>query len=425
MSLVGFAALLLQFLFSPPFQTVPADVLPSSPQASSGVLRAKIEFPAREAEDAELDVFGGDHVRIRRRGSSETVDFDDIQSIRLQDDANISPPRDDAMLVRLVDGTQLHASSIQSADQQLTLAIGSRQLTLATEYVSSIRFGSLSDDRLAEWRQYRDSEASSDTLVVRQPTGALTKIEGIVLGIAADGVQFEFGDSKIPVPFARLAGIRFFTSVGPPEGRAAGHILDGLGNDWAISSLTGPHRSDESKADDAFNVRVRLLAGIDVEIPVAELVVIDLATGSTMFLADLAPLRRTAKTLFDFPVADLNQDSLFGDRRLPPHTIPGSSLGPSLEFIGSGQTTFEIPDGFSKLQGAVEIRPQGDKFTPCTVKILVEGELLWSQRLAENNAPVRFELSVPANQRLSLVVDANSEIPTGDVVRWLAPRLMK
>jgi hypothetical protein len=158
--------------------------------------------------------------------------------------------------------------------------------------------------------------------------------------------------------------------------------------------------------------------------PLTSLLAIDFSLGSTKYLADLTPMRQSVQTPFDFAV-DLPLDKVLGAGPSQPVNIPGKAVGPSLRFVGSSEATYLIPEAFTRFMGSVELRPPGEKFTPCRVQVFLEGKLLWDQQLTEAQAPLDFDLPVQEDQRLRLVVSAASSVATGDVVVWREARLLK
>ena len=165
--------------------------------------------------------------------------------------------------------------------------------------------------------------------------------------------------------------------------------------------------------------------GVRVDVDYDALLSIDFSAGNMRFLADLEPIHQSSSSLLDLGVDLSAEEQLFGMRPTPPQNLPGRLLGPGLEFFGSGQASFRVPDGFSKLMGAVELKPPGSKFTPCLVQIDVDGKIVWEEKLSQPRQPTEFDITVAGDQRLTLIVRATSPLPTGDVVRWQEPRLLK
>jgi hypothetical protein len=59
------------------------------------------------------------------------------------------------------------------------------------------------------------------------------------------------------------------------------------------------------------------------------------------------------------------------------------------------------------------------------VQILVERKVVWEKRLTELRHPIDLELPVASDQRIQLVVKAESALPVGDVVVFRDLRFLK
>ena len=351
-------------------------------------------------------------VILRNLGKQQVVPTSDILSARFK---NPIAEQSRGVRLELIDGSQITGNSIRSDGERLTIDVGERQFGLSAKAALTMQLRDLSVEETKGWQAISQSVVNSDVLVIYQAAGTLTKIEGVVLGIADEKVKFEFSGQTIDVPFSKLAGIRFFVSDNARRPPISAVVVDTRGNTWITTAM------ESNASGDAMTLSLQ--CGVEQSIPMAELAEIDFSYGSLKYVADLAPIRSTATPLFDFGVP--GESDLFGARRVAAQNAPGRSVGPSIEFLGSGEATYRVPDGFSRLRGSVELRPRGRTFTPCRVQIFMESKLLWEENLSQTRTPFQYDLAVEGDARLRLIVSTNSKTPTGDVVVWQEPKLLK
>ena len=93
--------------------------------------------------------------------------------------------------------------------------------------------------------------------------------------------------------------------------------------------------------------------------------------------------------------------------------------------LGSGSVTYRVPDEYTSVAGSVYLAPEGEQFTPCTVELRLENEVIWQGKLKHPTDRLDFSVPVVADKRLQLNVQADSSYPVGDVVMWQELRMMK
>ncbi len=324
-----------------------------------------------------------------------------------------------AQVARLVDGSQFAYTSfaIENGSAQFSLADGT-QLQTPSKNLFYVQLQALNDQQATQWQAITQSRLSGDALVLIRSEEALENLEGVILGISAESVSFDFGGQKIEAPRPKLAGMRFFAGDGAKQaGNLAAIVYDTHGGSWMSSAVQVPR--------DGTSASMTLLCGATVTLPLTELSRIDYSSGSMLFLAELEPLQSASIKRIDVGLAIAGAEKLFGAQLKDLRQPGGSSLGPSLEFVGSGSAVYRVPAGYARLVGAVELRPTGSRYTPCKVSVQLESNTLWQERLAETGKPISFDLPIQADGRLRIEVDAESKVPVGDVVLWHDIRFVK
>ena len=344
-------------------------------------------------------------------GNIRTFAVEDISRIEFAKESSGSAAK---YQLRLRDGGSWRCKELSSDGQQITIDSASSQNTVKTKLIDSVQLNELTPEQEKSWKEYLAAELSADILVVRQGSGQLTKIEGIVLAIENAAVQFEFSGQTVPVPFERLAGLRFFNSKSPEKSPEVGVLRDSSGSSFRITSI-------RRTAEDASHLSANLVGGGSVKFKLTELLDIRFSGQPTLFLADLQPTRQTGKSSFAFNSPALEKARSQLVHRIPKRSIPGKEVGPGLEFRGLGEAVFDTPKDYTKLIGRVGLAPTGDRYTNCRVEVYSEKKLLWKQELTESGSLQGFEIPVVAGERLRFVVSSDSKLQTGVLVRWQQP----
>lgn len=373
----------------------------------------KITAGAGKAINATSIQFQGASVSFEEAGKRRELKVDTLQAVTLKENVETE---EQPIEVTLVDGSRVVGTDFSVNEKNATVqTLAGRPLSLELKNVQKVRLQKLNAEQAAAWEVISESVANSDLLVAIQRGGALTKIEGLVLGIQNSAIRFDFSGQEINVPFSKASGVRFFTSRKAEDANRVNAVVEDIhGNRWQTEKLT----SQGSMAN------ISLVCGADVELILSDITKVDFSFGSAQFLADIETLSVKAQPIFNFKNSP-SFTGVLGIRNIDGSTISNSTPGPSLEFVGDGEAVYRIPEGFSRLVGNVRLNPVGDYFTPCKVRIELENKVLWEEQLSAPRMPVSFEVPIVADQRLRLIVSSGDSLPTGNTVFWHAPRLLR
>lgn len=402
-----------------------ADANPPLPQANSQI-SIQISEAGRDDYRAKLLEIGPDSVMVGTDAGTPTNRPVEISSLRsivfITGQVNADPQEPPPLTVTLLDGTSIRSNSVSNDGKTLSVAVAGSLVEIPTSAALSVQLRELTEKQRPTWDSTTLSVVTSDVLLLVQASGAMTKIEGVVLGIADEVVKFEFSGQVIDVPFSKLAGIRFFTPESEAMPKLQAVVQDHLGNQWQAKQI---RLSATSSATSPRLMSLVLRCGAAIDLRLDTLREIDFSVGNVRYVADLEPLQTLAKPLFEFATELPGEAELFGARRHIEPTAPGQSSGPSVQFLGAGEASYRLPSGYSRLVGRAVLRPQGEKFTPCSVAVYFGSNLVWQQSLDEPDNAAAFDVEIPADARLRLVVSTKVDFPTGDVVVWQEPRLLK
>lgn len=321
-------------------------------------------------------------------------------------------------LVALHDGSSFTVPQFASDGEEFTgMLFAEQPIALPTSFLSHVRLQSLTAAQRTQWQAIVASRAGGDALVLIRSPEALETVEGIIVAVNSESVQFEFGGQRIDAPLSKLAGIRFFATDAVRATDALVGVVDDIGgNQWLAASMRSSPASPGA-------LELILVGGAQLEIPMERLARIDFTAGSLQYLTELPPLSATTKPQFEFKEKITGLENLFGAGARK-STSPAAS-GPDVEFLGTGTVTYRIPSGYQRLRGSVELRPPGNSFTPCTASVRMDNELLWSERLSEPRQLHQLDLRIEPDRRLQLEVTTASKFPVGAVVVWHALRFEK
>lgn len=340
----------------------------------------------------------------------------------------------------LRDGSQFRYQSFSLAGGSASFELDwDAALTLPAAAVQHVQLQQLTPPQWTQWQAIVQSRATADRLVLIRSADALEKLDGIVSAVGPAAVSFDFGGQAIDAPLAKLAGLCLF-SASPAAGSASGSsskgeeaklsaiVRDRSGSRWMAAAISLPKNSQR--------VELQLLAGATFELPLEQLSEIDFSSGSTQYLADLQPLSRSSMKnapgsgqsvsgALPLGLVVAGADDLFGPRPRSVRELGRMTMGPSLEFVGSGSISYRIPEGFTRLRGEVELTPSGNRFTPCQVSVLLENEVIWQERLSQTGRRWEVDVPVVADGRLRIEVAVEAQTPVGDIVLWHELRLVK
>ncbi|MEM7476440.1 MAG: hypothetical protein AAF483_15730, partial [Planctomycetota bacterium] len=197
-----------------------------------------------------------------------------------------------AILILLKDGGSLKCDRISSDGELLSVAQAESSFSLNTKVVEAILLPGLNAEQLSGWENYAKEEVTSDALIVKKPGGnELTRIDGIVLAISSSDVRFDFGGQEVPVPIARIAGIRFFTSQESEASLALGVLQDRFGSNMNVTSMS-------ATGLEAGRIKAELACGATIRFPEADLVAFTISSDAGVYLADLKPNKIEGRASF-------------------------------------------------------------------------------------------------------------------------------
>jgi len=330
--------------------------------------------------------------------------------------------------VELVDGSVIaaaeYAVSKAAAKIQLLSTGAADQasvIQLPTATVHSVRFGTLKAQQAnaRQWSEISRSKAASDLLVVRKKS-ALDYLEGVLRDVDAENVKFQLDSELVPVKRAKVEGLIYYHAAAEELANPACQVSDTHGSRLLAKSVV--LRQDR--------LELVTTAGLQIGVPLADLVRIDFSSGKVQYLGDLEP-----ESLELVPFLGLKDEvpavaSMFrprSDRSLDqtPLRLGGVTYAKGLAIHSGTTLAYRLPGKFKQFHAIVGIddavRPGGD----LKLRIKGDGKVLWEDAVRGKDRPKPIDLDVAGVKRLEISVEFGSDLDVADHLDLCDARVTK
>lgn len=369
----------------------------------------------------------GDLIRINSDGvqigdeSDQLRPSDSLSEIRFPHLAKQSLPT----VVELIGGTKIHVSSVSwDGDRfELTPARQSK-IELPIDQLKSIRYRPGNPSTDAVWLGWTEEARRGDRLAVRRDGRTLDSLDGTVVGIQRETIQFEMGGNTIDAPIAKLEGV-LFSATQAETGAAGIRVSDTSGSQYVAESIELSAASTE--------LQVTLTGSVKHSIPVGQLLSIQYAGGILRLSDAEIASSRIAMQETGQPNSLLRESiqAWFSPKAAEPK---GDDSGGIIAMSSPGEISFRIPPGYEQFIAAVRRQSDVNVFLPVSVEVLVDGKKQWSGTI-ENRESLGLELPIKDARLLTLRVmessadKSNEDNPVtgslGGSVEWFSGRFLK
>ena len=360
----------------------------------------------------DLVEIGASGVHLDRGSEISVFPVDDLSQIRFDRESARSLP----MQTQLAGGSSLRVSAISLTDQSVSISVGRQSpLVVPIKQLHWVRFRMGNPATDPAWLGWLEETRRADRLVVRRNEKTLDSIDGTVVGITRDSVQFEMRGNRIDAPLAKLEGVLLSTPTDVPPSSAL-RLTDTSGSVWSVVSLSLPRGSS--------SVRVTLSGGIEHEIPLNQVTDIRFA-GGVLTLADA----EIAESSFGSNTANPAITKL---RELDKWFAPQTGDG-VISINAPGKITLRIPEGYQRLIVAARRAQDVNQFTAIGLEVLLDGDIKWTGTLQDRQS-LGLELPLADARQLTLrattlpkttATNENVQAELGGRVEWFSGRLLK
>ncbi|MEM6470264.1 MAG: NPCBM/NEW2 domain-containing protein [Planctomycetota bacterium] len=360
---------------------------------------------AQNAVTGTWEAITDEGIEIRTDSGVETILFTELASVRPEPplEAIEGPPQ----RITLVGGSVLSSQELATTDDESINIILRRQpdLKVPLRFVRSIRFrrGTATSD--PQWLGLTEQENRSDVMVIRRGNDQLDPIEGVIVALDTETLDFNLDGDIIEAPIERLEGVVFRTTGGEANKNQI-KITGRYGSQFFIDRLqSGPVASE---------ISVDLPGETTHRIPIDQLREITWSSGRVM-LAQEQPADSGYKPYLTPGI----EPGLFKKWFEP------RSEGSDLVASAGGSIEYRIDDGFQSLIGSVAREESVAATSKVIVRIELDENVAWEQKLDGSRRAVGFQIPVTDSRRVRFRVLAGDDGDVGDTVRFFQPRLLK
>jgi hypothetical protein len=355
------------------------------------------QWSVRLGGDKPVHVAGGEVVSLRRAGASLHPFPVDEQVMFTNGD------RLPGQILEL-SGERLRFRAALGEGQELNLPL----TTLAVLWVAAP--DSADDPRLA--RRLLTGQRRRDAVWLRNGD----VLEGVLTGLDRRAVQIEVEHKGVRVDFAKVAAIALNTELArrsPPRG-VQGHLV--LANGSRLTLVEG--------ALTAGTLSGRTPFGVDIRVPLDQIVALDLRQGRAVYLSDLKPVRYQFTSYFEGQWPWVPDGSASGDDLV----LAGSTYDKGLGLHSESRITYDLAAGYRRFEALVGLDDKSGREGRVRLQVLVDGkarDLDGDQELRWEDGPRAVAVDVTGARELTLVVRFGRRGNVQGHVDWADARLLK
>lgn len=384
-----------------------------------------------ERVEGELLSITAKDVKIKEADKEVTLSAEQISEVEVRGGVKPARPR---VWTTLTDRTLLVSGELQvSGAQASTTLLSGASVIVPAKSLSVVRLRAQDAEVAEQWRQIVEGERSGDVLVVRKtvakeaeddeedekeaalPAITLDVLEGRILQMDGEQVQFDFDDEKITVKREKLEGMLFGQGKRLEE-RPTCWLYDAAGSQLAVKSIT----LQAGAAGGGNSLAVVTLSGAQCTLPLSAVRRIDFSAGNLLELgSDDLPLEVTTKEYDLQPkgLAPLYEKLLapqrFESAAAGDWKVQGREFKSGVVILQAGRISTRLPAGFKQFEAKLALADCSDAHASATVKILLDGKEVAKQTLSMQRKEQSLPVSVLVGEAKRLLVEV--EFPKGSV----------
>jgi hypothetical protein len=403
---------------------------------------ATVKPIAGDSVRGELTGLTATEIKLKAASGERIYKANELMWVELGAEAAAEKP---AMWVELVDGSKLQAAqyTVASAKARISLACGVTT-EIPTRNIRNVRFRPQQSAELArQWREIAASTPMGDVVVIHRSTTrpadegqteapvatdeSLDQLEGTLLDITADGVQFEFDSEKINIRRDKLEGLVYFHPAKREFAPPACRIIDGGGSSWLVRDVKL----------DADRLTATTLSGDAIDFPISAVSKIDFSVGNIVLLSEIEPDSGTGEPGVSLQPGEMAYKfgRVFQVRPGPPlgadaFRIGGQRFDTGISLHSPLTLVYRVPEGFRWFRAMVGV--DDSVLAPGRFDVIIKGdgkELARHSFSAEAGAvgrgPIPMALNISGVRRISIVLDPADGQDIGDQLDLCEARFTK
>ncbi len=361
----------------------------------------------------KLVQWGQESLTLEQAGNTASVDLRSLKNVAFSASpsdrgANATSHR---IALELRDGSVLFASDLSGSQDRWSLksAFGVGELPPAT--LAAVQFRSLLTAEKPAWEDWRREKGILDSLIVSRNEGVLDRVNGVILGIQPDSVEFELDGQKLNPPRTRFVGLIFARQPLERQPLAARiRLVDR--SEWNATEI----HWDATK--EVLSWKNSL--GLQCKTAVSDIVEVDLTKLNVRWLSELEAIDRKITARVTTATKFASRDRLLGPRFDGHGTSAGSDH--NLIFHSPGEISFRVPDGVTNFSTRIRRISNGDVRSELHAEIYHADELVYRSVIPDDDSAKPVQVAVQSNRRLKLVIRSSSPLAAGSTVEWSQPR---
>jgi len=324
--------------------------------------------------------------------------------------------------VELVDGSHLLATRYRVVEglAQCKLA-GGEEIEIRTRAIHTVRFRDHATTPVlaAQWQEITSEKHSGDVIVIRRQE-SLDHLDGVLLDVRDDTVQFEFDGDKIDVNRQKLDGLIYYHPVARELPQRICQVVDSAGSRWNAKSLSLGQET----------IEVTMAAGVKIDLPLQRLAKLDFSSGNTVWLSDLEPefVQRRPYVASRLPQPSLEQ--LFQPRRDlgmtgRPLSLDGVTYAKGLALTSRTEMVFRLTDDYRYFHAVAGIDDSVRDGGNLDLVISGDDKVLLTRTVTGREKSFPVDLDITGVKRLKILVDFGREMDIADHLDLCDARLTK
>ena len=332
-------------------------------------------------------------VVIKQGADSLKVPLADLLEVRFP--AGQPPEPADGPRLALVDGSQLPLKEFSVANDEARCETAFGTFRVPISRVAHVRFGTSAGKLDEAWDALLARESKNDLLVVKKED-VLDFLAGAT-GDVGEKITFLLDGDEVPVAREKVYGIILHRRV------------PNLNKPLCELHLAGGGVIKASRcALEGSELKLRLVAGADLALPLPSVSSIDFSSGKVVYLSQLEPRDVKYVPFFDIVYEYRRDKSLDGT----PLALAGKTYPRGLALHSRTTLRYRIAGEYTKFQAIAgiddEVRRNGDY----SVRLVITGDNkpLFDAEVKTRDAPRPLDLDVTGVRDLEILVDFGSDM---------------
>jgi hypothetical protein len=325
------------------------------------------------------------------------------------------------LTLELRDGTTLRATSAEITGKAAIVKLGNVEQKFPAAEIRWIRFRETVAANDSTWQEILATDTKSDRLIIVRTGDTLDTIAGLVSGMDANEVRFNFDGEEIKAPRNKLLGMTLFSTNKKSYAPAKIKVTTVTQDSFAAVAV------ENIRENDVDLLKVVTAADIAFQIPWDLVDQLDFSAGNLQMLADLPPIQSAALLDADFPGDVELAKKLFAPhadhygRESTENNLPKTDF----VFQGSGTAEYRVPEGMSRFQTSIAGSPNAQLRGWTIITVQQEETILFQQSFRPESDRLTIDVPVISKRRLTLKVQPENPRQASDTIWWLQPRFVK